>query len=107
MPWDEAIRLTKILINDPTAQVAAAMSEWDHTIDRTTLAVLDLFDLQHQIAWTQGGKKGQSPKPHPGRPFKRQQPDTTRRLGNTEGRSRADVVEYLNSLGHHLPVEDA
>lgn len=41
------------------------------------------------------------PKPHPGRPFKSDRSDV-KKYGNTGGRTRAEIVEILNGLGHNL-----
>ncbi|MSZ76330.1 MAG: hypothetical protein F2667_04390, partial [Actinobacteria bacterium] len=38
-------RLVRILMADPSSAVYAAMAGWAYPIDRTALAVLDLFDL--------------------------------------------------------------
>lgn len=95
MSWGEAIRLTGELASDPSTRVAAALNSWQHTITRETMAVLDLFDLTHTLAWAQGGKKGAQPKPHT-RPWdKPTSSGVIHRRGNTEGRSEAEVRAIL------------
>lgn len=94
MTWGEAWRLTRILASDPSSQVAVALSGWDHPLTREALAVMDLFDLQHRVAWGQGGRKGAKPKPYP-RPW----PD------RTKSRPRPSVspevaIAALRAAGH-------
>lgn len=100
MTFGEALRLLEVLRADPSSAVAAALEGWDYPISRETLAMLDTFDLTRALH--ADPKKG-APKPHPGRPFKTDQ-RAAQRFGDTKGRSRAEVVEILNRLGHHLPV---
>lgn len=64
MSWGEAIRLTRLLRADSSSQTAAAIEGWDYPISHEALAILDLFDLEHQV----NSKK--RPKPHPLRPWK-------------------------------------
>lgn len=92
MEWGEALRLAQILRGDPSSYVGAALEGWDFPIERTTAAVLDLFDLQL-------AKASKKPKAHPGRPWK---PDNRRRFGDRKGRSREEVREVLNRYGHNL-----
>jgi hypothetical protein len=93
MEWGEAYRLARVLRSDPSSQVAAALEGWDFPIERTTAALLDLFDLE----FAKGSKK---PKTHPGRPWKT---DTNRRrFGDRKGRSRDEIREVLNRYGHNL-----
>ena len=100
MPFGEAIRLLKILRRDTTSQFAASMEGWEFPADRSALYLLDLYDLT--VAANSDRKQGK-PKPHPGRPYKLEDRDR-QKFGNTGGRSRAQVVEILNRLGHTLPV---
>jgi hypothetical protein len=95
----EAARLVVIVRQDPSSAIAAALEGWTHPISREALILMDLFDLDMQVAT---GRKGK-PKPHPGRPW---QPDdrSVKRHGDTAGRSRAEVVAILNAHGHQLPV---
>lgn len=102
MPWGEALRLTQTLAADPTSQISTALAGWDYPTSREAMALMDAYDLSHMVAWSNAGGKGAKPKPYP-RPWRTAEVEGVRRLGNTEGRSRAEVVAYLNSLGHHLP----
>lgn len=92
MEWGEAYRLARILRADPASQVAAALEGWDFPIERTTAALLDLFDLE----FAKGSKK---PKAHPGRPWK---PTNKRRFGDRKGRTREQMRALLNQYGHNL-----
>lgn len=93
----EAARLAQLLVRDVTSQTHAALAEWEFPLSREGFAAIDLFDLLLQIH--HDPKK--SFKPHPGRPFKVDD-KTTRRMGNTGGRSREEIVAILNAHGHNL-----
>lgn len=99
MSWGEATRLLSILRADPSSAFAAALEGWDHPISREALILMDQFDLDVQI--NSDPKKGKPPRyrrPFPVEDKQRQ------RFGNTGGRTRAEVVEILNALGHDLPA---
>lgn len=96
----ELARLAVILRSDPSSAITAALEGWDYPIDRTTLAIYDLFDVT--VMANSDSKKGR-PEPHGGRPFRTDRRDV-RKYGDTGGRSRAEVVAILNALGHSLPV---
>lgn len=98
MGWDEAGRLAAMLCLDPSSALFAALAGWSYPISRETLALYDLFDLEHQA--NSDPKKGR-PKPHHGRPFETDNRDV-KRIGNTEGRSREEVVAFLQGLGHKI-----
>lgn len=98
MSWGEAYRLTQQLSSDPASAVGAALAGWEHPASREALAVMNLFDLMHQVAWAQGGKKGAKPKPHP-RPW----PDATRSRTKPTV-SQAEVIAALRMAGHEGPV---
>lgn len=59
MPWAEAYRLTEILLNDPSSQVAAAVAGWRYPLSRGDLTLRDLYDLQHK------SKAKRKPAPYP------------------------------------------
>lgn len=99
MGWGEAARMVNILRADPSSALASAMAGWDFPISREALATLDLYDLM--MAANSDPKK--RVKPHSGRPFDMSS-KTERKLGNAGGRTRAEVVEILNAMGHQLPV---
>lgn len=88
--------MLEILRKDTSSQFAAALEGWDYPIDRTTLAVLDQFDLT--LAANSDPKKGK-PKPHPGRPFKMDDRTKTRR-GNAGRRTPEQVKAILADYGH-------
>lgn len=98
MSWGEAYRLAQTLATDPSSHVGAALAGWEHPVSRVALAVMDLFDLQHQAAWAQGGGKGSRPKPYP-RPWSSR---TKRRTRPTL--SQDEVVSALQTAGHTGPV---
>lgn len=100
MTWGEAYRITEQLCGDPSSAVAAAVAGWEHTATREALAVMNLYDLMHQIAWAQGGRKGPRPKPHP-RPWKDQ---TKSRPKPTVSQ---DVVIAALQMAGHGPVPSA
>lgn len=98
MTWGEALRLTRILASDPSSHVAAAVNEWDRPVDSAALALMDLFDLTHQVAWATGGGKGAKPKPYP-RPW----PDRKgSRMKPTV--SQDEVIAALRFAGHTGPI---
>lgn len=93
--WSEAIDLVRILRGDPSSQIARSIEGWDYPLSREGWMLADLIDLQ--------GAKAMGKKWTPySRPIKAK--DSTRRFGNTGGRSRAEVVAILNARGHNLPV---
>lgn len=99
MGWGELLRQVTILRADPSSALAAALAGWDYPISREALAILDLYDLT--MAANSDPKKRVAP--HTGRPFNTSS-KRTRQVGKTNGRTREQVVEILNSLGHQLPV---
>lgn len=94
MAWDEALRAITILRSDPSSAIAAAIEGWDYPIDRTTLALYDLYDLT--VMANSDPKKGR-PTPHNGRPFKMDTRETAK-VGNAAGRSPAQVLEALRGV---------
>lgn len=60
MGWGEALRMTRILVGDPTSQVAAAVGEWSHPWSHESMVLANLYDLEHKV---NAGKK--TPKPYP------------------------------------------
>ena len=96
----EVARLATILRRDPSSAIAAALEGWDYPVSREALAIYDLFDV---TVLANTDTKGGRPKPHSGRPWKIED-RAQQRYGDTGGRTRAEVVEILNGLGHALPV---
>ena len=74
MSWGEAWRLTNALAQDPSSRIAAALTGWSHPLSHEGQALLDLFDLTHQIA---AGKRPVKPHPRPWDPV-------PARLGKTD-----------------------
>ena len=99
MLWGEALRLTQALASDPSSHLAASVSGWTRPATFVELALLNLYDLTHQVAWAQGGGKGPRPKALE-RPW---QGETTRsRVKPTV--SQEDVIRALRFAGHHGPI---
>lgn len=90
MSWGEALRLTGILLSDPSSQVAAQYSGWDHPLSRELILLLDLFDLGGYWA---AGKKHE---PHPMRPV-------VKKKRKAPVLSQAQILKVLRDAGHTLP----
>lgn len=58
---------------------------------------MNLFDLMHQIAWAQGGRKGPRPKPHP-------RPWADRTKSRPKPTVPQDVVIAALQMAGHGPV---
>lgn len=86
MSLQEAARLAKTLLADPSSATAASLQGWSHPISREALVLMDLFDLDHQVA---AGKKV---KPHTGRPEKSA---NVERKGDVSGRTNEEVRDIL------------
>ena len=93
----EVVRLVEILTNDPSSAIASALAGWDYPISREALALLDLYDLTMMA--NSDTKKGR-PNPHPGRPY--EVAGNRQRVGNTGGRTRAEIAAILNAHGHSV-----
>jgi hypothetical protein len=100
MSWGEALRITKQLSIDPSSHVAAAVSGWDHPITHDAIVLMSLFDLQHQIAWAQSGRKGPRPKPYP-RPWSS---NTTKRAKPDARLTQSEIIAALRAAGHYGPL---
>lgn len=98
MRWGEALRLTAILATDTSSHVAAALNGWERPASMHELALLDLYDLTHMAAWSQGGGKGKRPKPYP-RPW----PDRSKTV-MTPTVTQEQVIEALRFAGHTMPL---
>lgn len=98
LSWGEGLRLVKRLATDPASHLGAALAGWDYPASREAIAAWDLFDLTHQIAWVQGGKKGPRPKPYP-RPW----PDRTKTRPKPSV-PREVVIAALRRSGHTGPL---
>lgn len=103
--WGEALDLVRVLRSDPSTQLAAALEGWSHPLDRVGWMLADLIDVQGA---SKAGKKWKPyPRPFanhgervPGKPWEK----TGGRAGDVGGRTRAEVVQLLNGLGHSLPA---
>lgn len=89
--WGRALRMVNILRADPSSALAAALEGWDHPITREALILMDLFDLEHAV----NAKK--KPKPHPGRPWSRDDEPATRQRGDAAGRSPEEMKALLRT----------
>lgn len=98
MSWGEAVRQTIRLAADPSSDVGAALAGWSRPATFQELVAMDLFDLQHQIAWGQGGGKGPKPKPYP-RPWPDRQTSRTKPQVSQE-----QVIAALRFAGHEAPI---
>lgn len=98
MGWDEAARLVRILRSDPSSAIAAAIEGWDHPISREALIGMDNYDLLALI----NSPKRKKPKPHPGRPFKRNRTKQIR--GRNVTVSQSVVRAALREAGHTAPI---
>ena len=100
MSWGEALRLTRILSQDGSSQVGAAVGGWEYPLSREAQILADTHD-----AFAAANFK--KPKPYP-RPWDavNAAPAGVTRIGDAGGRSRREIVAHLNSLGHHLPMPD-
>lgn len=102
MSWGEAFRLTQVLATDPSSSVAAALAGWDMPTTRESLALMDLFDLTHRIAWAQGGGKGQKPKPYP-RPWPTR---SSKRVTPDASLTQDEIIAALRAAGHTAPLPE-
>lgn len=59
MAWGEALRLTEVLLQDPSSWLASSMAGWQYPVARTDLVLMDLYDLQHT------SKSKRKPKAYP------------------------------------------
>lgn len=100
MSFGEALRLTQILANDPGSQVGASLSGWSYAADRSDLALRDLFDLTHQIAWAKGGRKGKTPDPYP-RPWPSKD---SKHIKPRPDLTQDEVIAALRMAGHTAPL---
>src|SRR5690606_9493973 len=99
MGWDEAARLARLLGNDPSSKIAAALAGWDYAATRTELLLADLYDLT--VLAHSDRKKGK-PKPHPMRPVA---PDKAQRRSpkRAAGVTDAQVMAAMAAAGHTPP----
>lgn len=82
MPWDEAVRVARVLAKDPGSAVGAALAGMDYPTSVEALGVLDLYDLTVRL---HTDKQSQF-KPHPLRPKVKRAPE---RVPSLIGRDRA------------------
>lgn len=101
MSWGEALRVTERLSLDPSSHVAAAISGWDHPITFEAIVAMNQYDLDHQIAWAQGGKKGGRPKPYP-RPWPTTK--TKRKTKPDASLTQDQIIAALRMAGHDAPI---
>lgn len=93
MSWGESIRLTQVLLGDPTSQVAASMAGWAYPTTRTHLALADLYDV------TVRANSRHKATPYP-RPWDKPKATT---FGRTSLPRRV-VHAALAAVGHTMPT---
>lgn len=103
MRWGEALRLARMLAVDPTSQLGAALAGWDHPVSREALVLMDIFDLEHIVAWAQGGGKGAKPRPYP-RPWSMD--SGSKRVAPDPSLSHEQIVAALRRAGHTAPIPE-
>lgn len=59
MTFGEAIRLTRILLNDPSSHVCSSVERWSHALPWEAIILSDLVDIQVAKA------SKRKPKPYP------------------------------------------
>lgn len=87
MSWGETLALFRVLAGDPTSQVAVAVHAYAYPLSREGFMLADLYDVTLAANWN--GKRTR-PKPYP-RPTDK----GPKRLGDTGGRTRAQVLAIL------------
>lgn len=101
MGFGEAVRLTHALASDPTSQVCAALAGWDYPVTHESIVLMNLYDLEHQIAWAQAGGKGHRPTPHV-RPWPDR--DETKKSAPAPEVTQDQIVAALRAAGHDHPL---
>jgi hypothetical protein len=88
IPWIEGIRLTSVLLRDPSSWTQAAKNDWDYPVDRNWIVASQAYDL---LAMVNSKKK---PKPYP-TPW----PDpSVNRLRPKHAQNRLQVLEKLRRM---------
>lgn len=90
MPWGEAIRLTGVLVRDPTSQIAAAVSGWDRPWSHEWAVTAELFDRITQL------HRAKAP------PYPRPWPNPNQKRHGRTDKPRAEVISILNAHGHRI-----
>lgn len=103
MGWGEAVRLTHVLAGDPSSQVAAALAGWEYPVTHEAIVSMNLYDLTHQVAWSQGGGKGKRPAPHV-RPWSMK--DRRKTTTPAPGVTQDEILTALRAAGHEAPIPD-
>lgn len=96
MSWSDAWHLVGILVADSSSHLGAAAAGWSYPVDRLTLVLMDVYDLQHKIAHAQAGGKGKKPKPYP-RPWPASTKTTTKPSVDL---TQDEIVAALRRAGH-------
>ena len=91
MDWGEMFRLTKILANDPSSQVCAALAGWNYPLDWAGITLRDLYDLQFASK-----SKRKKPKPYP-RPWDREPKTYGKGTGLTPEQYRAIRARHMDN----------
>lgn len=91
--WAESLSLFRVLVSDPSSNVAAAVHGMLHPFSREAFILADAYDLTLSANWS---GKGSAPKPYP-RPTDSKA--SAGRLGDTSKFTQAEVRALLASRG--------
>jgi hypothetical protein len=94
MGWGEAWRLTKLLLTDPSSQLAASVAGWPHPWPREAFVLADLYDLLHKV---NAGKRKPKPYPRPG--------DKRHKRFGRATRPQQEIRAALLARGHGRALE--
>ena len=96
MTFGEAVRLTRVLAEDPGSQVARALNSWDYAASREFMVLAELRDI------TLGGLIGEKATPYP-RPWPLER---SGRLKPKPQLSQDQIRAALRAAGHTAPFPD-
>lgn len=101
MSWGEALRHTHTLAGDLSSHVGAALSGLKYPVTREAVVLMDLYDLEHHIAWAEAGGKGSAPRPYE-RPWHTE--TGPRKTKPDASLTQAEIVAALRAAGHTAPL---
>ena len=91
MPWAETLALFRVLVNDPTSHIAAAIRGYLHPWSREAFVLADLYDLT--VAAHSNGKGRSKPYPRP-------TDEPPKRIGDASLLTQAEILAALAERGH-------
>ena len=96
MTWGESVRLTQVLLGDPTAQVATSVAGWAYPASREALTLADLYDVTVRANSKRHAKVSAYPRPW------------DKPKAATWGRTRLSqrVINAAMALRGHFPPAD-